>query len=156
MGLAAPQHVGSSRTRAQTHVLCIGRRILKHCATREALINAFITKKKCQELIFEPSLYIRSGCGGVSHCYVGFVYSCSNTLSLFLEDLLLEYLGDFVFTGGTRIWREKRLRANKAVAGGGHSLELLSCRLAGSELATPIPPLISFPSALAQTVDGVL
>ena len=26
----------SSRTRARTHVSCIGRRILNHCATREA------------------------------------------------------------------------------------------------------------------------
>ena len=36
MGLVAPRHVGSSRTRAQTRVSCIGRRILDHCATREA------------------------------------------------------------------------------------------------------------------------
>ena len=34
-GLIATQHVGSSRTRAGTHVPCIGRRILNHCATRE-------------------------------------------------------------------------------------------------------------------------
>ena len=36
MGLVAPRHVGSSRTRAQTHVPCIGRRVLNYCATREA------------------------------------------------------------------------------------------------------------------------
>ena len=36
-GLVAPRHVGSSRTRARTRVPCIGRRILNHCATREAL-----------------------------------------------------------------------------------------------------------------------
>ena len=36
MGLAAPRHVGSSWTRAQTHVPCIGRQIINHCATREA------------------------------------------------------------------------------------------------------------------------
>ena len=35
MGLVALQHVGSSRTRARTHVPCIGRRVLNHCATRE-------------------------------------------------------------------------------------------------------------------------
>ena len=35
MGLVAPWHVGSSWTRARTHVPCIGRRILNHCATRE-------------------------------------------------------------------------------------------------------------------------
>ena len=37
MGLDAPRHVGSSWTRAQTHVPCIGRQILNHCATREVL-----------------------------------------------------------------------------------------------------------------------
>ena len=30
-GLVAPQHVGSSRTRARTRVPCTGRRILTHC-----------------------------------------------------------------------------------------------------------------------------
>ena len=35
MGLVALWHVGFSRTRAGTHVPCIGRRILNHCATRE-------------------------------------------------------------------------------------------------------------------------
>ena len=34
-GLVAPRRVGSSRTRAQIRVLCIGRQILNHCATRE-------------------------------------------------------------------------------------------------------------------------
>ena len=36
MGLVAPQHVGSSRTRVQTRVPCIGRWILTHFAPREA------------------------------------------------------------------------------------------------------------------------
>ena len=35
-GLVALRHVGSSQTRAQTRVPCIGRQILNHCATREA------------------------------------------------------------------------------------------------------------------------
>ena len=35
-GPVAPWHVGSSQTRARTHVPCIGRQILNHCATREA------------------------------------------------------------------------------------------------------------------------
>ena len=34
-GLCALQHVGTSQTRARTSVLCIGRQILNHCATRE-------------------------------------------------------------------------------------------------------------------------
>ena len=41
-GLVALRHVGSSRTRARTYVPCIGRRILNHCATREALYNIFL------------------------------------------------------------------------------------------------------------------
>ena len=35
-GLVALRHVGSSWARARTHVPCIGRQILNHCATREA------------------------------------------------------------------------------------------------------------------------
>ena len=35
MGLVAPRHVGSSRTRDRTHVPCIGRSILNHWTTRE-------------------------------------------------------------------------------------------------------------------------
>ena len=42
-GLVALRHVGSSRTRARTRVPCIGRRILNHCATREALAGRFLT-----------------------------------------------------------------------------------------------------------------
>ena len=40
-GFVAPQHVGSSQTRAQTCVPCIGRRILNHCTTREVLLLLF-------------------------------------------------------------------------------------------------------------------
>ena len=41
-GLVVPWHVGSSWTRARTSVPCIGRRILNHCATREALRWVFV------------------------------------------------------------------------------------------------------------------
>ena len=37
-GLAVLRHVGSSQTRARTCVPCIGRQILNHGATREALM----------------------------------------------------------------------------------------------------------------------
>ena len=40
-GPVAARHVGSSQTRARTRVPCIGRQILNHCATREALRAAF-------------------------------------------------------------------------------------------------------------------
>ena len=43
-GLVSPQHVGSSRTRAQTHFSCIGKWIPHHCTTREVL-NRQIKKK---------------------------------------------------------------------------------------------------------------
>ena len=33
--------MGSSQIRAQTHVPCINRQILNHCATREALTHPF-------------------------------------------------------------------------------------------------------------------
>ena len=45
-GLVAPQHVGSSRTRARTRVPRIGRRIPNHCATREAQITGFLGLRK--------------------------------------------------------------------------------------------------------------
>ena len=42
-GLVAPWNVGSSQTRARTHVPCIGRQTLNHCATREAPIFSFLS-----------------------------------------------------------------------------------------------------------------
>ena len=42
MGLVALWHVGSSRTRAQTCVSCLGRQILNHCTTREARLSILI------------------------------------------------------------------------------------------------------------------
>ena len=57
-GPAAPWHVGSSQTRARTRVPCIGRQILNHCATREALLSFFKKKKKKKFSIFSlPSLF---------------------------------------------------------------------------------------------------
>ena len=44
-GPVAPRHVGSSQTRARTHVPCIGRQILNHCATREAPQICFYDSK---------------------------------------------------------------------------------------------------------------
>ena len=42
-GISCSRHVGSSRNRARTRVPCIGRRILNHCATREAPCISFLT-----------------------------------------------------------------------------------------------------------------
>ena len=45
-GLVAPQHVGFSQTRVRTRVPCIGRQILNHCGTREALLPYSYGKQK--------------------------------------------------------------------------------------------------------------
>ena len=57
--LVAPQHVGSSQTRARTRVPCIGRQILNHCATREALLCFFIwCSPTCLFLLLLPLLLV--------------------------------------------------------------------------------------------------
>ena len=43
-GPPASRHVGSSQTRVQTRVPCIGRWILNHCATREALSQIILMR----------------------------------------------------------------------------------------------------------------
>ncbi|XP_067586818.1 protein lin-52 homolog isoform X1 [Pseudorca crassidens] len=43
-GPATPRHAGSSRTGARTHVPCIGRQTLNHCATREAPEDFFLNQ----------------------------------------------------------------------------------------------------------------
>ena len=49
-GLVAPRHVGSSQTRARTHVPCTGRQIPNHCTTREAPVFNFIMVMNFQML----------------------------------------------------------------------------------------------------------
>ena len=41
-GLVAPWHVRSSRTRDRTHVPCVGRWMLNHCAIREVPVFVFV------------------------------------------------------------------------------------------------------------------
>ena len=61
-GLVAPWHVGSSWIRDQTHVPCIGRWILNHCATREVLQMHFkykdvdISKVKERKITFYTNI----------------------------------------------------------------------------------------------------
>ena len=46
--IVAHGHVGSSQSRARIRVLCVGRQILNHCATREALklnLDLFLISK---------------------------------------------------------------------------------------------------------------
>ena len=44
MGLVAPQHVEFSWIGVWSHIPCIGRRILNHCATREVPVIIFLTE----------------------------------------------------------------------------------------------------------------
>ncbi|XP_066900087.1 serine/threonine-protein kinase Nek4 isoform X17 [Kogia breviceps] len=63
-GPAALQHVGSSRTGAQTHVPCIGRRTLNHCTTREArIISVGLSPSSLilfasSNILFKPPRYV--------------------------------------------------------------------------------------------------
>ena len=82
--MQAPRHVGSSWTRAQTCVRCIGRRILNHCTTREApvphLLYPFICRTSLHIYIY---LYI---CNiyvlYVNICIYLFIYSFLSALGL--------------------------------------------------------------------------
>ena len=56
-GLVAPQHMGSSQTRARTRVPCISRQTLNHCATREAPAHFLIGLLVCLFLSCKNSLY---------------------------------------------------------------------------------------------------
>ena len=56
-GLVAPRHVGYSGTRARTRVPCIGRRILNHYATREALFKNFKIELPYDSAIPLQSIY---------------------------------------------------------------------------------------------------
>ena len=55
MGLAAPWHVESSRTRDGTLVPCIGRQILTHCTTGKSCIILFIIYRNSLSIISKYS-----------------------------------------------------------------------------------------------------
>ena len=57
MGLVAPWHVRSSWTRARTGVPCIGRQILNHCATREALFFTSLLEYNSLTMVCQFLLY---------------------------------------------------------------------------------------------------
>ena len=103
--------------------------------------------KKCWELIFEPSLYVRSRLGGVSYCSVGLVYSISSPLSLFLEDLLLNYLGDFFSLGVPGYGRNKKPKGKQGCC---RWVDILSScfHVVWQEVNRPPPPHPSSPCLL--------
>ena len=60
-GFVAPWHVGSSWTRARTHVSCIGRRILNHSATREVPEGFFLQRRS--SLVWDVGLCVQPTVG---------------------------------------------------------------------------------------------
>ena len=99
-GLVAPQHVGTSQTRAHTRVPCFGSQILNHCTTRE-VPSSLILSSAWSSLILKLSTEFFSS--------VTVIFSSKIRLVLFyvfyvfveLLILVLFYLPDFVelFTG---------------------------------------------------------
>ena len=90
MGSAAPKCVGSSQTRNQTHVPCIGRRILYRWATREVLS---FTLKLCLCLLLLPPfspVHMKPLCfvGNIYFFYIGFGYVASLMLFFWQKTLL--------------------------------------------------------------------
>ena len=83
MGLVAPRHVGSSQRGAQTRVPCIGRQILNHCATREALLWLFLFVSFGVHINSFPFRWVYAPRGGV-------VYGC---LSLWIHSALVDAAG---------------------------------------------------------------
>ena len=59
-GLVAPWHVGSSQARARTRVPCIDRRILNHCATREAQEFAFLMDSQTMVMLLVQDHSLRT------------------------------------------------------------------------------------------------
>ena len=79
--------MGSSRTRARTHVPCISRWILNHCATREALLTTFSYLKKslCAEL-YMNSLELSSNSLILS--LTMYVLDCVSSLRFYFYDYI--------------------------------------------------------------------
>ena len=61
LGLVAPRHVGSSWTRDQTHVLCIGRQILNHWPPKKVLFLLFFNRI-CLISLMMSSMHRRFTC----------------------------------------------------------------------------------------------
>ena len=79
MGLVALQHMGSSQTRDQTCVPCIGRRILNHRTTREAPYVTSLIYHQHQVFGFTIYIYIFIFLHTYIYIYIFFFFgNCQN------------------------------------------------------------------------------
>ena len=101
-GLVAPRHVRSSKTRDQTPVLCIGRRILIHYATRE--VQKDNTFAECLNLDLKRIMMntMLFSCLG---CWISFDFSIS--LGVILEIELFIFSTNFLYPPPSFISRRK-------------------------------------------------
>ena len=98
-GLVAPRHVGSSRTRDRTHVPCIGRRILNHCAAREVppCLGSFCFYKQPVALIsfcfqsLPSQATVLLNLGQVLWCYRVVSYTYSHHFLLGCQEIAEEF-----------------------------------------------------------------
>ena len=90
MGLVAPWHVRSSRTRAQTCVPCIGRQILNHCTTREVPVGMYLLSfyYLFSNCFCSSSQFVSSFC--FNHCGL-MIFFCSMLVSLSFQFLCIYY-----------------------------------------------------------------
>ena len=77
-GLVAPRHVRSSRIRDQTHVPCVGRRILNHCTTREVQTELFLYGKK--------EFFLGTDCKFLEECNTPKILKWAKKLYTYLVD----------------------------------------------------------------------
>ena len=113
VGLVAPRHVGSSQTRDRTRVPCIGRWILNHCATREALNHYFVFQilpllHSFSFLRLELSQTCRVSYF-ILYLYLSFIFSIPKaaflviSLELFSNKLILSSVPNLLFNSSTKL-----------------------------------------------------
>ena len=97
--LVAPRHVGSSWTRAWTHVPRIGRRILNHCATREVpwkLLKS-VENWKTNAINLCKSLQLQSPIINILlHCFTSLYFFWQTTWKQIADIVTLKYFSMYL------------------------------------------------------------
>ena len=136
-GPVAPRHVGSSQTRAQTRVPCIGRQILNHCATREApglfLLLLLLSCMSCL-YIFKINPLLVTSFANIFSLSLGYLFILF--MVSFAVPKLISLVRSRLFIFFWLCWVFVSVRGPSPVAASGsHS----SSRCAGLSLSRPLP-----------------